>query len=192
MSHDNLSRRQLIRAAAIAGGAVAFGLPQVLLADSAQAYSVPSKMDWWYQARFGMFIHFGSYSYHGTGEWAFSAENWTKANYQTQVTAPFNPTSFNADTIAELAPGAGHQAIDLAGSQGRGRSTTTRHGGLNLCAHATGFLVQVLEPRPARALTSGSTRGRPDGPPCPGRGCAAGERPNSGTASTGRRSRRVG
>jgi len=120
MSHDNLSRRQLIRAAAIAGGAVAFGLPQVLLADSAQAYTVPSKMDWWYQARFGMFIHFGSYSYHGQGEWAFSTENWTKANYQTQVTAPFNPTSFNADTIAELAKNAGMKYLVITAKHHEG------------------------------------------------------------------------
>src|SRR5690349_4367273 len=36
----------------------------------APAYMVPSKMDWWYAARVGMFIHFGSYSYLGHGEWA--------------------------------------------------------------------------------------------------------------------------
>src|SRR4051794_5087156 len=107
MSSTPLSRRSIIKAAALAGGTVAFGLPQALWPASAEAYSVSSKLDWWYQARFGMFIHFGSYSYRGHGEWAFSSENWTKANYQAQVTTPFNPTSFNAATIAELAKNAG-------------------------------------------------------------------------------------
>ncbi|MEV4560709.1 alpha-L-fucosidase [Kitasatospora sp. NPDC049285] len=116
----HLSRRQLIRAAALAGGAVAFGLPQLVLAESAQAYTVPSKMDWWYQARFGMFIHFGSYSLHGTGEWVFSTENWTKANYQTQVTAPFNPTAFNADTIADLAQKAGMKYLVITAKHHEG------------------------------------------------------------------------
>lgn len=120
MSREQLSRRQLIRAAALAGGAVAFGLPQVLLADTAQAYTVPSKMDWWYQARFGMFIHFGSYSYHGQGEWAFSTENFTKANYQTQVSVPFNPTSFNADTIADLALNAGMKYLVITAKHHEG------------------------------------------------------------------------
>ncbi|MER7757898.1 alpha-L-fucosidase [Kitasatospora sp. NPDC097643] len=117
---DQLSRRQLIRAAALAGGAVAFGLPQVLRPGTAQAYTVPSKMDWWYQARFGMFIHFGSYSYHGHGEWAFSTENWTKANYQAQVSAPFNPTAFNADTIADLALHAGMKYLVITAKHHEG------------------------------------------------------------------------
>lgn len=70
-------------------------------------YSMPSKMNWWYEARFGMFIHFGSYSYLGHGEWAFATENWTKANYQNQVTASFNPVHFNPGEIARLAKNAG-------------------------------------------------------------------------------------
>ncbi|KUO14814.1 alpha-L-fucosidase [Streptomyces dysideae] len=107
MSSVPLSRRSLIKAAALAGGTVAFGLPQALWPATAEAYTVASKMDWWYQARFGMFIHFGSYSYLGRGEWAFSVENWTKANYQAQVTTPFNPSAFNANTIAQLAQDAG-------------------------------------------------------------------------------------
>lgn len=106
MSSAPLSRRSLMKAAALAGGAVTFGLPQVLWSAPAEAYTVPSKMDWWYQARFGMFIHFGSYSHLGRGEWAFDS-GWSKADYQTQVSKPFNPTAFSAATIAELAKNAG-------------------------------------------------------------------------------------
>ncbi|WP_035803829.1 alpha-L-fucosidase [Kitasatospora mediocidica] len=149
----HLSRRQLIRAAALAGGAVAFGLPQVLLGEPAEAYSVPSKMDWWYQARFGMFIHFGSYSNLGHGEWAFSTEDWTKANYQAQVSAPFNPASFNADTIAELAQNAGmkylvitakhHEGFAMYNSSVAGFSDTTGNKLYNL-PHYTAYQHDLL------------------------------------------------
>ncbi|MEH0416225.1 alpha-L-fucosidase [Streptomyces sp. B21-083] len=120
MSSAPLSRRSLIKAAALAGGTAAFGLPQVVWPEGAEAYTVSSKLDWWYQARFGMFIHFGSYSYLGHGEWAFSAENWSKANYQTQVTTPFKPTAFNAATIAELAKNAGMKYLVITAKHHEG------------------------------------------------------------------------
>ena len=120
MTSAPLSRRSLIKAAALAGGTVAFGLPQALWPTAAEAYSVSSKMDWWYQARFGMFIHFGSYSYLGHGEWAFSSENWSKANYQTQVSAHFNPTAFNAATIAQLAADAGMKYLVITAKHHEG------------------------------------------------------------------------
>ncbi|SEC33305.1 alpha-L-fucosidase [Streptomyces sp. 3213] len=120
MSSSSLSRRSLIKAAALAGGVVTFGLPQALWATPAQAYTVPSKMDWWYQARFGMFIHFGSYSYLGHGEWAFSAENWSKSAYQTQVSQQFNPTAFNASAIAQLAADAGMKYLVITAKHHEG------------------------------------------------------------------------
>ncbi|MGX1372727.1 alpha-L-fucosidase [Streptomyces canus] len=120
MSSAYLSRRSLIKAAALAGGAVAFGLPQALWAAPAQAYTVPSKLDWWYQARFGMFIHFGSYSYLGHGEWAFSTENWSKSAYQTQVSQRFNPTAFNAAAIAQLAADAGMKYLVITAKHHEG------------------------------------------------------------------------
>ncbi|MCD9879952.1 alpha-L-fucosidase [Streptomyces guryensis] len=120
MSSFSLSRRSLIKAAALAGGAVAFGLPQALWPSAAEAYSVPSKMAWWYQARFGMFIHFGSYSYLGHGEWAFSTENYTKSGWQTQVSPHFNPAGFNADTIADLALKAGMKYLVITAKHHEG------------------------------------------------------------------------
>src|SRR5438067_10968138 len=101
----HLHRRQLLKAGAV--GAAAVALPFTLPATPAAAYTIPAKMDWWYAARFGMFIHFGSYSYLGHGEWAFNNEKWSKANYQTQVSARFNPVSFDAATIVGLAKKAG-------------------------------------------------------------------------------------
>ena len=73
-------------------------------------YNIPAKMEWWYEARFGMFIHFGSYSYLGEGENAVYIDDWVFdrfEEYQSEVSAKFNPTNFNAGTIAELAKNAG-------------------------------------------------------------------------------------
>ncbi|MDQ0905303.1 alpha-L-fucosidase [Streptomyces canus] len=122
MSSVPLSRRSLIKAAALAGGTVAFGLPQALWPATAEAYSVSSKMDWWYQARFGMFIHFGSYSRLAHGEWAFATDspNWTKDTYQDQVSRGFNPSGFNANTIADLAKNAGMKYLVITSKHHEG------------------------------------------------------------------------
>ncbi|GAA0905402.1 alpha-L-fucosidase [Streptomyces asiaticus] len=116
-----------MKAAALAGGAVAFGLPQVPSPATAEAYPVPQKMDWWYQARFGMFIHFGSYSYLGRGEQLFNAENWSKADYQTQVSAHFNPTAFNAAEIAQLAADAGMRYLVITAKHHEGFAMWDSH-----------------------------------------------------------------
>ncbi|MFM9693739.1 alpha-L-fucosidase [Streptomyces europaeiscabiei] len=122
MSSAPLSRRSLIKAAALAGGTVAFGLPQALWPATAEAYTVSSKLDWWYQARFGMFIHFGSYSYYGKGEWEFSQNNWSKADWQNNVTKQFNPSTFNAAQIAELAKNAGMKYLVITAKHHEGYS----------------------------------------------------------------------
>ncbi|MEU3889900.1 alpha-L-fucosidase [Streptomyces sp. NPDC029041] len=120
MSSAPLSRRSLIKAAALAGGTMALGLPQALWPATAEAYSISSKLDWWYQARFGMFIHFGSYAHNRKGEWAFSVDNWSKSAWQTQVTQGFNPVSFNANQIADLAKNAGMKYIVITAKHHEG------------------------------------------------------------------------
>jgi len=92
-----------------------------LLMHSAQAeYSVPSKMQWWYNDRFGMFIHFGSYSFYGSGEWEMFDGWWSKADYQTQISANFNPTHFNATNIVTLAKNAGMKYIVITAKHHEG------------------------------------------------------------------------
>ncbi|WP_238005988.1 alpha-L-fucosidase [Dactylosporangium sp. AC04546] len=128
-----LSRRQLLAAGALTGAALVTG--SAISGQSAAAYTVPARMAWWYAARFGMFIHFGSYSYLGRGEWAFNNEHWTKYDYQTQVSANFNPTSFSASTIVGLAKSAGmkylvitakhHEGFAMWDSQVAGFTDTT-------------------------------------------------------------------
>lgn len=40
------------------------------------------RMEWWREARFGMFIHYGLYSELGTGEWSQANQNYTVAEYE--------------------------------------------------------------------------------------------------------------
>ena len=44
------------------------------VADREQDASRPQRMQWWHEARFGMFIHFGLYSVLGHHEWAMENE----------------------------------------------------------------------------------------------------------------------
>ncbi|GAB3169079.1 alpha-L-fucosidase [Myceligenerans halotolerans] len=120
MSFAPLTRRSLMKAAALAGGVATFGLPQVMWSATAEAYTVPAKLDWWYQARLGMFIHFGSYSYLGRGEWVMHSDDWSKADYQTQVSKAFNPTAFSAADIAELAESAGMKYLVITAKHHEG------------------------------------------------------------------------
>ena len=123
-----LSRRAVVKAAALAGGAAALALSGMARpsfasgasAPAAASYPVPEKLKWWYEARFGMFIHFGSYSRAGRGEWVFNNEGWAKADYQTQVSEPFDPTAFDADAIAELAANAGMKYLVITSKHHEG------------------------------------------------------------------------
>jgi alpha-L-fucosidase len=67
-----------------------------------------------------MFIHFGSYSYLGRGEWAFFNDNYWKSKYQTQVSSKFNPVNFNAGTIAGLAKQAGMKYVVITAKHHEG------------------------------------------------------------------------
>lgn len=40
------------------------------------------RMDWWREARFGMFVHYGLYSLLGRHEWAMAMENYDVAAYE--------------------------------------------------------------------------------------------------------------
>ncbi len=77
-------------------------------------------MQWWEEARFGMFIHWGIYSVPagmykgkdvpGIGEWIMNRAKIPMAEYQ-QFAAGFNPVLFNADSVVSLAKAAGMRYI---------------------------------------------------------------------------------
>ncbi len=65
-------------------------------------------MQWWHEARFGMFIHFGLYSVLGRHEWAMEQEGIPVAEYQ-QLAKRFNPKPHAARAWAKLAKAAGQK-----------------------------------------------------------------------------------
>ena len=78
------------------------------------------RMQWWREARFGMFIHWGVYSvpagvYKGQkinriGEWIMNRGKIPVAEYQ-QFAKEFNPVKFNADEWVRMAKDAGMKYI---------------------------------------------------------------------------------
>ena len=67
---------------------------------------VLERTQWWADARFGMFIHFGAYSVPGRGEWVKSIEKMTTEEYQKYINQ-FYPADLDAKKWAKLAKEAG-------------------------------------------------------------------------------------
>ena len=79
-----------------------------------------NKMEWWREARFGMFIHWGLYSIPagewkgeripGISEWIMAHAKIPVKDYE-QLAKQFNPTKFNAEEWVKLAKSAGMKYI---------------------------------------------------------------------------------
>ncbi|MTW09956.1 glycoside hydrolase family 29 [Pseudoduganella eburnea] len=70
------------------------------------------RIDWWRQARFGMFIHWGVYSVPGRGEWVQWNEKIPVGEY-AKLADQFKPDHFNPDEWAQLAKAAGMKYMVL-------------------------------------------------------------------------------
>ena len=135
----NLSRRAFARVCAVtaAGSALADALPGLAQVqgeryNTATVHPVPAiqdietpeqkdaRMQWFREARFGMFIHWGLYSIlagrwegkevPGIGEWIMNRASIPVAQYQA-LAARLNPTQFTAAGIVGLAKSAGMKYI---------------------------------------------------------------------------------
>lgn len=85
--------------------------------DKSKASALPeSNIQWWQDARFGMFIHWGVYSIPGRGEWLLYQEHVPFQEY-AKLADQFNPKNFNPKEWVALARKAGMKYIVL----------TTRH-----------------------------------------------------------------
>ena len=81
------------------------------------------RMEWWRDARFGMFIHWGAYAIpggerngevcKGGAEWVMDKLDYTIEDYEKEVTAKFNPVKFDADAWVKMAQDAGMKYIVL-------------------------------------------------------------------------------
>jgi alpha-L-fucosidase len=65
-------------------------------------------LQWWRDAKFGMFIHWGLYSILGRGEWVMHNEQIPVDEYR-KLADQLRPENFDADTWAELAEQGGMQ-----------------------------------------------------------------------------------
>jgi alpha-L-fucosidase len=89
------------------------------------------RLQWWREARFGMFIHFGLYSQAAGGwnggrfdnfvaEWIMASATIPYKEYSKKLTAVFNPTSFSAREIVALAKNAGMKYLVITAKHSEG------------------------------------------------------------------------
>ena len=64
--------------------------------------------EWFQDARFGLFVHWGVYSVLGDGEWVMNNRKIPVADYE-KLPAQFNPVEFDAAEWVALAKAAGHE-----------------------------------------------------------------------------------
>jgi alpha-L-fucosidase len=69
-----------------------------------------ARMQWWREAKFGMFIHWGLYAIPARGEWVMNRERIPVAEY-AKLAAQFNPVKFNAAQWVRVAKDAGMKYI---------------------------------------------------------------------------------
>lgn len=67
---------------------------------------------WFEDAKFGLFIHWGVYSILGDGEWVMQHQNISVGNYE-KLPAFFNPIEFNAKKWVKIAKDAGMKYITI-------------------------------------------------------------------------------
>ena len=116
MSTDQMTRRDYLKL--MATGAVASSLSAGAASPSAVAAPPSStaddkadrarRMQWWHEAKFGMFIHWGLYSVVGRHEWVMENEGIPVAEYE-QLAKRFNPKPNAARDWARLARRAGQK-----------------------------------------------------------------------------------
>jgi alpha-L-fucosidase len=96
-----------------------------------QALSVPAERlaarEWFRQAGFGMFIHWGVYSQLGDGEWVMNNRKISATSYEW-LASEFNPVKFDAHEWVSLAKAAGARYITI---------TSRHHDGFSMFATKT-------------------------------------------------------
>ena len=114
-----------------------------------------ARMQWWREARFGMFIHWGVYSvpagvYHGKdlpglGEWIMNDGKIPMAEYQSYA-KDYNPVKYNPDDWVRLAKAAGMKYIVITAKHHDGFANfNTQASDWNI-VKATPYGQEVLQP----------------------------------------------
>jgi len=95
---------------------LAFCFFLLLVSANAQGYTPTQQnlaaREWFTNAKFGLFIHWGPFSIPGDGEWVMNNRNITVKNY-TRLMDFFNPIDFDAAQWVKMAKDAGMNYITL-------------------------------------------------------------------------------
>ncbi|RFM27175.1 alpha-L-fucosidase [Deminuibacter soli] len=120
-----------------------------------QDTSREERMQWWREARFGMFIHWGDYaqlagSYKGHeigrgGEWIMNRGKIPVADYQASARR-FNPTKYDADAWVRMAKDAGMKYIVITAKHHDGFAMFKSAASKWNIADATPYGKDVLKP----------------------------------------------
>src|SRR5215471_17732295 len=93
---------------------LAFCLFLFIVSANAQVYTPTQQnlaaREWFRNAKFGLFIHWGPFSIPGDGEWVMNNRNITVKNY-TRLMDFFNPIDLDAHAWVSLAKSAGMKYI---------------------------------------------------------------------------------
>ena len=68
------------------------------------------KTDWFTQARFGLFLHWGLYAVPAKGEWTYAQDAWKPGEYE-KIQTQFNPENFDPKAWAGMAKAAGMKYV---------------------------------------------------------------------------------
>lgn len=109
-----------VMASILIWGAISLGGSTTFAADSAATKKEETRMSWWREARFGMFIHWGLYAVpagewqgkeiKGIGEWIMNSAAIPVSEYE-KLARDFNPARFNAAEWVRIAKDAGMKYI---------------------------------------------------------------------------------
>jgi alpha-L-fucosidase len=94
-------------------------LPQAQKSSDAEEADRARRMQWWHEARFGMFIHWGLYSVLGRHEWVMENEGIPVAEYE-QLAKRFQPKPNAARAWAKLAKQAGQKYMVMTSKHHEG------------------------------------------------------------------------
>lgn len=83
---------------------------QVLSHTENHVSNIDEHMDWWREAKFGMFVHWGLYAIPARGEWVMHSEKIPVKEYE-KLASKFNPIKFNAEQWVSIAKDAGMKYI---------------------------------------------------------------------------------
>ena len=134
---------------------VCFSFAQNSTTPTVRTLSKEERMQWWRNARFGLFIHWGVYSvpagtYNGhqinrIGEWIMNRGKIPVAEYQA-FAKEFNPTKYDADAWVKMAKDAGMKYIVITAKHHDGFAMFKSNASKWNIVDATPYGKDVLKP----------------------------------------------